>query len=108
MADAHEEHESEDFAALFAREGARQRLEVGQPVKGRILQIGDETVFVDVGAKGEALIDRAELEDEHGRVKVAVGDEIEATVIRAGDEIRLSYRLLQGAQARQGLALAAD
>ncbi len=106
MSDPYEE--PEDFAALFEREGARQRLEVGQAVKGRILQIGEETVFVDVGAKGEAVIDRAELEDENGQVKVAVGDEIEATVVRAGDEIRLSYRLLQGAQARQGLALAAD
>src|SRR3989442_3465984 len=108
MSDAQDEHEQEDFATLFAREGARQTLEVGQVVKGRILQIGDETVFVDVGSKGEALIDRAELTDEHGNVKLAVGDDIEATVVSTGDEIRLSHRLLQGLQARQGLAVAAD
>ncbi len=108
MSDALDEHESEDFATLFAREGARQALEVGEVVKGRILQIGDETIFVDVGGKGEALIDRAELADEHGNMKLAVGDEIEATVVRTGDEVRLSYRLLQGVQARQGLAVAAE
>ena len=66
MSDAQDEVEQEDFATLLAREGARRALEVGQVVKGRILQIGDETVFVDVGGKGEAMIERAELVDEHG------------------------------------------
>jgi len=108
MSETQDEFEQEDFATLFAREGARQALHVGQVVSGRVLQIGDETVFVDVGGKGEALIDRAELEDEDGKLKVAVGDPLEATVVRTGDDIRLSYRLLQGQQARQGLAVAAD
>jgi small subunit ribosomal protein S1 len=108
MSDEQDELSQEDFATLFAREGARQALHVGQVVKGRILQIDDETIFVDVGSKGEALIDRAELEDEQGNVTLPVGAEIEATVVRTGDEVRLSYRLLQGAQARQGLAVAAD
>ena len=72
MSDAQDEIEQEDFATLFAREGARWALEVGQVVKGRILQIGDETVFVDVGGKGEALIDRAELLADHGAMKVLV------------------------------------
>src|SRR5262249_29470472 len=52
--------------------------------------------------------DGAEVEDEHGIVKLAVGDEIKATVVRTGDEVRLSYRLLQGVQARERLAVAAD
>src|SRR5262245_12083270 len=108
MADEQDELSQEDFATLFAREGARPSLQVGQVVKGRVLQIDDETIFVDVGGKGEALIDRAELEDDQGNVTVPVGAEIEATVVRTGDEVRLSYRLLQGAQARQGLAIAAD
>jgi small subunit ribosomal protein S1 len=108
MIDEQDELSQEDFATLFAREGARPSLQVGQVVKGRILQIDEEIIFVDVGGKGEALIDRAELEDEHGNVTLPVGAEIEATVVRTGDEVRLSYRLLQGAQARQGLAVAAD
>jgi ribosomal protein S1 len=47
-------------------------------VKGRVVQIAAESVFVDVGGKGEAWIDRAELPDEDGRLRVAVGDEVEA------------------------------
>jgi small subunit ribosomal protein S1 len=108
MSDAEDRSEPEDFATLFAREEARRAFEVGQVVTGRILQIGDEAVFVDVGGKGEALLDRAELVDEQGNLTVAVGDTIEATVVRTGETIRLSHRLLQGAQAREGLAVAAE
>jgi small subunit ribosomal protein S1 len=100
---------AEDFAALLARQaGGAGRLEVGQVVTGRVVQIGAESVFVDVGGKGEAWIDRAELTDDEGRLQVAVGDSVEATVIRVGEEIVLSHRLRQGAQARQALAAAAD
>src|SRR5438876_4248647 len=100
--------DDEDFATLFAREAARAVLEIGQIVKGRVIQISDEHVFVDVGGKGEAWIDRGELADDQGRLNVKVGDEVEATVVATGDEIRLSHKLRQGAQARQALAVAAQ
>jgi small subunit ribosomal protein S1 len=99
---------SEDFATLFARETSATALEMGQVVKGRVIHIGPESVFVDVGGKGEAWIDRAELTDDEGRLRIVVGDEIEATVISTGDETQLSYRLRRGAAARQALALAAE
>ena len=100
--------DAEDFATLFAREAARPTLEIGQIVKGRVIQITAESVFVDVGGKGEAWIERAELTDADGKLKVAVGDEVEATVVSTGDEVRLSHKLRQGAQARQALAVAAQ
>src|SRR5947199_266101 len=100
--------DAEDFATLFARESARAVLEIGQVVKGRVIQISAESVFVDVGGKGEAWIERAELTDGEGKLRVAVGDEVEATVVSTGDEIRLSHKLRQGAQARQALAMAAQ
>src|SRR5436309_15832164 len=99
---------SEDFAALFAGQQTEPALEVGQVVKGRVIQIAAENVFVDVGGKGEAWIDRAELTDEDGQLRVGIGDEVEATVVATGDEIRLSHKLRKGAQARQALAMAAD
>src|SRR2546427_482072 len=100
--------DADDFATLFAREAVRPVLEVGQIVKGRVIHIAAENVFVDVGGKGEAWIERAELTDEEGRLRVAVGDEVEATVVSTGDEVRLSHKLRQGAQARQALAVAAQ
>src|SRR5216110_2202589 len=107
MTDTHDDS-SEDFASLFASHEASRPLQVGQVVKGRVFHITAENVFVDVGGKGEAWIDRAELLDDQGRLKVKVGDEIEATVVATGDEIRLSHRLRQGAQARDTLAMAAE
>lgn len=98
----------EDFASLLARAETGPALEVGQVVKGRIILVGEESVFVDVGAKGEAWIERGELTDGEGRLRVGVGDEVEATVISTGDEVRLSYKLRQGAHARETLALAAS
>jgi small subunit ribosomal protein S1 len=100
--------DSEDFAALFAAHEAQRALERGQVVKGRVIQITAEHVFVDVGGKGEAWIDRAELSDAEGQLRVKVGDEVEATVVATGDEIRLSHKLRQGAQAREALAVAAQ
>src|SRR4030095_11993282 len=99
--------ESEDFAKLFAAHEARTALERGQVVKGRVIQITAEHVFVDVGGKGEAWIDRAELTDDAGQLKGAGADAVGATRIAAGDEIRLSHKLRQGAQAREALAMAA-
>src|SRR5687768_17954618 len=99
MTDPHDD--SEDFATLFARqEAAGPALQVGQAVKGRVFHITAEAVFVDVGGKGEAWIDRGELTDDDGRLRVAVGDEVEATVVSTGDEVRLSHKLRQGARRR--------
>ncbi len=108
MTEEHDTSPSEDFATLFAREATGPSLEVGQVVKGRVIHVAAEHVFVDVGGKGEAWIDRAELSDETGRLRVAVGDEVEATVVATGDELRLSFKLRQGAQAREALAMAAE
>src|ERR687892_391436 len=102
------EESSEDFAALFARHEAGPALEVGQVVKGRVFHITAENVFVDVGGKGEAWIDRAELTDDEGRLRVGVGDQVEATVVSTGDEVRLSHKLRQGTQAREALAGGGD
>ena len=99
---------SEDFATLFARAETGPHLEVGQVVKGRVILVGAESVFVDIGGKGEAWIERAELADEAGRLSVGVGDEVEATVVSMGDDVQLSYKLRQGAHAREALAAAAS
>jgi small subunit ribosomal protein S1 len=107
MSEDDETPPAEDFATLFAQAQGRAVLQRGQVVKGRVVQIGEESVFVDVGSKGEAWIDRAELSDDEGRLQVAVGDEVEATVVATGDEVRLSHKIRQGAQAREALATAA-
>ena len=97
---------AEDFAALLAQEATQPTLQTGQIVKGSVIQIGEDSIFVDVRDKGEGIIARAELEDEDGSLQVEVGDEIEATVLSTEGEIRLSRKLLKGMQARQQLEAA--
>src|SRR5215203_1447576 len=98
----------ETFADLFAQQKTGPMLQIGQVVKGRVIQIGADSVFVDVQGKGEALIARAELEDENGTLQVAVGDEVEATVLSTDGEVRLSRKLLKGAQAREMLQISVE
>lgn len=79
----------DDFAALLAESEAtasRQRtIAVGDVVRGRVIAIGQAAAFVGVGGKGEATIDLAEFRDpETGELGLAVGDQIEATVVDDG------------------------
>jgi small subunit ribosomal protein S1 len=108
MADGPPEDGGPSFAELLEQQGTPQAFEVGQVVSGRVLQIGHDDVFVDVHGKGEAQIARSELVDETGALTVAVGDTVEATVVQAQGELRLSRRLLAGAHAREMLRAAAE
>lgn len=77
----------DDFAALLAESeaAARQQLTVGEPVRGRVIALGGGSAFVEIGGKGEAVIDLGEfLDPTTGQPAVAVGDQIEATVVDDG------------------------
>jgi small subunit ribosomal protein S1 len=90
--------EEEDFAALFEASTKKQKdLTRGQTIEGRIVRIGPEVALVDVGGKGEAVLDVAELKDDNGVLEHAVGERIEATVVSTSGGITLSRRLVRGA-----------
>jgi small subunit ribosomal protein S1 len=89
--------EEEDFAALFEASVRTRSLTRGQTIEGRIVRIGAEVALVDVGGKGEAVLDVAELKDENGVLEAAVGDRIEATVVSTSGGVTLSRRLMRGA-----------
>lgn len=82
--------EHEDFSALLneferAHPGQGSKLpQVGERVRGRIISIGPEQAFVDLGVKAEAVIDVAELTDAEGRT-ADVGDTIESVVLSRDD-----------------------
>ncbi len=87
----------EDFAALFEASQAATRIERGQTVEGTIVGIGHDTAFVNVGGKGEALLDLAELRDADGALEVGIGDRVQAVVVSTDGGITLSRRLARGA-----------
>lgn len=81
--------DEEDFAALLAASEAgakrEQRVRAGDVVRGRVIAVGSSTAFVAVGGKAEAAIEVGEFRDAAtGEIRLAVGDEIEATVVDDG------------------------
>jgi len=91
------EDPEEDFATLFAASEKAKRIEKGQTVEGLIVSIGPEVALVSVGGKSEAVIDVSELKDDEGRLEVAVGDRIAATVVSTTGGLTLSRKLARGA-----------
>ena len=80
---------------MFEASLKAKRFEKGQTIEGTIVAIGPEVAFVDVGGKGEATIDIAELKDADGDLEVAVGDRIQAMVVSTAgrpDSCRGSWR----------------
>jgi small subunit ribosomal protein S1 len=85
--------EQEGFAELFQSYGTGgvKDIEVGTKVKGEIISIGRESVFIDLGAKSDGVVEKAELLEEKGDMPFKVGDTLELYVVSRGDnEIRLS------------------
>jgi small subunit ribosomal protein S1 len=58
----------------------RDEQAAGSKVSGKILSVGEEWVFVDVGGKSEGRIAAAELKDAEGNLTVKEGDTLEATI----------------------------
>ena len=96
------EHD-EDFAAMFeASEKARQ-FSRGQTVEGTIVSIGPKVAFVNIGGKGEAELDVAELKDQDGDIDVSVGDRISAMVVSTSGGIVLSRKGVRNAATQREL-----
>lgn len=93
-----EESGEENFAEMLEQSliGAVE-LKPGQQVAATVLQIGQQWVFLDVGQKGEGILDRKEVQDEEGNLSIAVGDKLNAYFLsRSGGELRFTTRLAAG------------
>ena len=90
---AEDSGDDNEFARLLAEyEGPetgrskkkRKEPAVGDEVRGRIISIGRNAAFVDIGAKSDGVIELAQLRDRDGTLTVKEGDELTATVIEVG------------------------
>lgn len=78
--------ETEDFAKML--EESFVSLHTGEVVKGKIIQIVNEEVYVNLYYKSDGMIPRGEFSSDLSVVPsqvVAVGDEIEVFVVRVND-----------------------
>jgi small subunit ribosomal protein S1 len=62
----------------------------GELLRGTIVSISGEDAYISYGGPSEAVMDTAELEG------LDVGDQIEATVVKTGAEMRVSRKLIKG------------
>lgn len=93
--------DDDDFAAMLAdfekdqpKGGVRRRPKVGDQVRGKVVSIGNDAVFVDLGGKAEGMLDRDQVVDRDGKLQVEVGAEIEARVVDdRGGALTLRVRL---------------
>ena len=101
-ADGSESVDRRTFEAALAAADAhpRKKLVEGQVVNGTIAGITPDVVLVSIGGKSEALMDLKELDGEK------VGDRIEAVVIKAAPDVRLSRKLAIGHRTKQELRAA--
>src|SRR6187200_938448 len=88
---------------MFEASVKARKFNRGQTIEGTIVGLGPKVAFVDVGGKGEAEIDVAELKDANGNIDVAVGDRIQAVVVATGGGIVLSRRGVRNAATQREL-----
>ena len=95
--------QEEDFAAMFEASTKARQFDRGQTIEGTIVAIGPKVAFVNVGGKGEAEIDVAELKDADGDIEVSVGDRIQAMVVSTSGGIVLSRKGVRNAATQRQL-----
>jgi small subunit ribosomal protein S1 len=102
----------DDFAAMLAESErdaprAKKRPRVGDPITGKVISIGKDAVFVDLGGKAEGVLERAQVSDPDGKLLVKLGDTIDARVVAdTGGALTLRVKLGRGPEARAELSQA--
>ncbi|WKZ31604.1 MAG: 30S ribosomal protein S1 [Thermodesulfobacteriota bacterium] len=80
-----------DFEELF--ESRLKELQEGDIAKGRVVQITQDSVMIDIGYKSEGQVPLREFLDKDGQPTIKVGDEVAVLIERREDEngiVRLS------------------
>ncbi|MEN8232672.1 MAG: 30S ribosomal protein S1 [Thermodesulfobacteriota bacterium] len=103
MADDFSNHES--FADLFKDDGPpKKQLSPGQKIKAVVVDVSQDSIFLDVGGKSEGFVDRKELEDETGDVTVETGDTLEVYFLSsARNEMLFTTKIGGGSTSRAHL-----
>jgi small subunit ribosomal protein S1 len=74
---------SESLRKMIDAKGSsiKTSLSVGTKVSGTVTKVGQEYLFVDIGARNEAVIAAAEMKNKDGSVSVAQGDTLSAYIV---------------------------
>jgi len=89
----------ENFAELFEafQSESNDNLQVGDQIKGTVISITKDSVFVDTGSKVDGVVDRDELTDAEGELTVKDGDTVELYVISMNNNEIVLSKAMSGA-----------
>jgi small subunit ribosomal protein S1 len=76
----------ENFAALFEQSLGERDFRVGDIVKGRVVEVQEDYVLVDINYKSEGLIPISEFRVVEGKTNIDVGQEVEVYIDRVENE----------------------
>ncbi len=99
-----DKEEELSFAELFEQsvQTPGARFSPGDRVSGRIVKIGQDTVFIDLGGKSEGIAETQEFRNEEGNLTIKEGEDIELRVSSLRGGIHLSRAVkARGAEAVQ-------
>ena len=91
--DENSEEKEQSFAAMLDAysPGLEADINIGDKIRGKIISIGKDSVFVDTGTKIDGVVDKAELLDKDQQLLVQEGEVLELYIVALSeDEIRLS------------------
>ncbi len=82
--------EEGSFADMYADAAAaarpRRRFQPGEKVAGKILQIGQDVAFLELGSGlADGMIETIELQDDEGKLEFHPGDIIDGVVVKGGE-----------------------
>lgn len=74
-----------DMLATTGEAAPRRRFQVGEKVAGKIIQLGQDIAFLELGSGvAEGMIEVAELKDADGNLTAREGDIVDGVVVQAG------------------------
>ena len=85
------------FAALFEAQPKgnnkpQRNLRIGETIEAVVVQVGQDTIFLELDGKRQAMLDAIELRNPDGTMDVKVGDTIRAKVVEV-EQVSGSVRL---------------
>ncbi|MCP3953087.1 MAG: S1 RNA-binding domain-containing protein, partial [Desulfobacterales bacterium] len=90
------DEDEQSFEALFESytTGMNEDIQVGDRIRGEIISIGQDAVYMDTGTKIDGVVEKPELLDENGEMPFSAGDILELYVVAMTEsEVRLSKAL---------------
>jgi len=80
-----ESNDINEFEQALRESFEAENLKPGDVIQGMIVAVHGDVALVDVSAKAEAVLDRAELDE------LGTGDPVEVVVVSTGEEIRVKW-----------------